>query len=239
MSHWPKAVLFDFDGVIVHSEPLHCRAFQEVLAAEGILLTQAEYYRELIGFDDEGCFRHLFHLRNLPLAPEHLQRLTRDKQQMMADLIRTGQFHALPGVDTFITQLAAHRIPMAICSGAIQAEIRPMLKGVRLESHFPIIVGAQEVEVGKPDPRGYILAARLLSERHNLSLNPADCLIIEDAPTVIRSVRAAGFRVLGVATSYPLESLTHADWAVPSLEFKEITAAAPELAWLAPNTPTS
>jgi beta-phosphoglucomutase len=224
-------VLFDFDGVIVHSEPLHCRAFQEVLAAEGIELGEAEYYRELIGFDDEGCLRHLFQYRGLPLEDARLAQLSRDKQRRMADLIDSGQFHALPGVAAFIGRLASNGVPMAICSGAIKAEITPMLQGVGLSSHFPIIVSAEDVEVAKPDPRGYHLAARLLSEKTGRPLQPSDCLVIEDAPTVIRSVRAAGFRVLGVASSYPLASLSHADWAVPSLELEHLAAAA-ELAWL-------
>ena len=57
---WPGAVLFDFDGVIVNSEPLHFLAFHEVLAHEKIELTESEYYREMIGFDDKGAFRHIF-----------------------------------------------------------------------------------------------------------------------------------------------------------------------------------
>jgi HAD superfamily hydrolase (TIGR01509 family) len=231
MSRWPKAVLFDFDGVIVHSEPLHCRAFQEVLAREGIALGEDEYYRELIGFDDEGCLRHLFAYRGLPLDESRLKKLAQDKQQRMADLIHSGQFHALPGVENFISRLAANDVPVAICSGAIRQEIEPMLKAVGLSSHFPIIVAAADVDVGKPDPRGYRLAAKLLSQKIGRPLEPADCLIVEDAPSVIRSVRAAGFKVLGVAGSYPLSKLGEATWAVKSLEPDQI-AAIDALAWL-------
>ena len=60
MSHWPLAIMFDFDGVIVNSEPLHFYAFQKVLAAEKITLSEEEYYRALIGFDDRGAFQHLY-----------------------------------------------------------------------------------------------------------------------------------------------------------------------------------
>jgi HAD superfamily hydrolase (TIGR01509 family) len=231
MTRWPKAVLFDFDGVIVHSEPLHLRAFVESLAAEGIALGAQEYYRELIGFDDEGCLRHLFGYRGLPLDEERLGRLARDKQRRMGELIDSGQFHALAGVADFIGRLAAHAVPMAICSGAIREEIVPMLAAVGLAAHFPIIVAAADVDVGKPDPRGYRLAANLLSQKIGQPLEPADCLIIEDAPSVIRSVRAAGFKVLGVAGSYPLSKLAEASWAVKSLELDQI-AGIEELAWL-------
>src|SRR5688500_8379381 len=63
MSRWPHAVLFDFDGVLCNSEPLHYFAFQEVLAAEKIELSEAEYYSEMLGFDDKGAFKHIFKSR--------------------------------------------------------------------------------------------------------------------------------------------------------------------------------
>ena len=71
-SQWPRAVLFDFDGVIVNSEPLHFYAFHEVLKAANVEITEDEYYRELIGFDDRGGFRHVFQKRGLPLEPKTL-----------------------------------------------------------------------------------------------------------------------------------------------------------------------
>src|SRR3712207_8149853 len=79
MSAWPRAVLFDFDGVVVNSEPLHFQAFREVLAKEGVDLTEEEYYRDLIGFDDKGAIRFLFERRGLPLAPRTFLALMADK----------------------------------------------------------------------------------------------------------------------------------------------------------------
>ena len=83
--------------------------------------------------------------------------------------------------------------------------------------------------IGKPDPQGYLLTTKLLSLHAKLPLAPANCLIVEDAPTVIRSVRAAGFPVLGVATSYPLEKLGDAHYAVKSLHPAVVQAAMPGL----------
>ena len=87
-SCWPGAVLFDFDGVIVNSEPLHFLAFHEVLRAERIELTEAEYYRELIGFDDKGAFKYLFSKRGLPLPPKTFLALMANKSRAMMDLIQ-------------------------------------------------------------------------------------------------------------------------------------------------------
>src|SRR2546423_12379251 len=206
MSHWPAAVLFDFDGVIVNSEPLHLRAFQEVLAAEHIELSEAEYYREMIGFDDRGAFKHIFEKHQRPLDPKTFLRVMTRKSEAMMELIQKRKYHALPGVEQFVRGLWRN-YPLAICSGALREEIEAMLEGVNLRDCFRVIVAAEDVTVGKPDPQGYLLTAQLLGEKAKATVTPGDCLIVEDAPTVIRSVRAAGFRGLGVATSYPVEKL--------------------------------
>ena len=228
MHHWPGAILFDFDGVIVNSEPLHFFAFTEVLKLEKINLSEAEYYQELIGFDDRGAFRHIFEKHKLPLDPKTLLRLMTRKGEMMMELIERRQYHALPGVEEFVRGVWRH-YPLAICSGALREEIEAMLEGLSLRDCFPIIVAAEDVTVGKPDPSGYLLSARLVAERTRTALSPADCLVIEDAPTVCRSCRGAGFPVLAVATSYPLEQLADANWAVKTLEMHEVRKKLPQL----------
>jgi HAD superfamily hydrolase (TIGR01509 family) len=230
MPTWPRAVLFDFDGVLVNSEPLHFYAFSEVLKSEQVELTEDEYYRDLIGFDDRGAFRHVFAKRNRPLEPRVFLSLMARKSQVMMDLIRRRQFQALPGVEEFVRTLW-RRGPLAICSGGLREEIETMLEGIALRDCFGVIVAAEDVEVGKPDPSGYLLAARLLSDKLKLPrpLKPADCLVIEDAPTVIRSVKAVGFPTLAVASSYPEIKLTDADWVVRSLRPEEVAKEVPRL----------
>jgi beta-phosphoglucomutase len=229
MVNWPAAVVFDFDGVIVNSEPLHLQAFREVLAGEHIELSEEEYYRELIGFDDKGAFRHVYETRGRELPAKTFLALMAAKGRMMRQLIHRGQFSALPGVAEFVRALWRTR-PLAICSGALREEIEAMLQGIALRDCFSVIVGAEDVTVGKPDPQGYLLTTKLLAEKTGKPLSPADCLIIEDAPTVIASVKKVGFPVLAVTTSYPAEKLKDADWVVPSLELDVVAAAVPKLA---------
>ena len=228
MSDWPAAVLFDFDGVIVNSEPLHFFAFHDVLRAEKIELGEEEYYRELIGFDDRGAFRHLFEKRQLPLDPKALLRLMTRKSEVMMDLIHRNQYQALPGVEEFVRGLWRH-YPLAICSGALREEIEAMLEGVSLRDCFSVIVAAEDVTVGKPDPSGYLLTARHVSDRIKHSLRPADCLIVEDAPSVCQTTRAAGFPVLAVTTSHPAEKFADASWIVKSLDPREVSKLIPQL----------
>jgi beta-phosphoglucomutase len=228
-SDWPAAVLFDFDGVLVNSEPLHYQAFREVLASENHDLDEDEYYRELIGFDDKGAFRHFYQKRKLDLTPKLFLTLMTRKSEVMMDLIYRRQFSALPGVEEFVRTLW-RRCPLAICSGALREEIEAMLEGIALRDCFPIITAAEDVTVGKPDPSGYLQTMKLVAEKRGRKLEPKDCLIVEDAPTVIHSVRAVGFPVLAVATSYPLEKLAEANWAVKTLEPAEVRRVVPKLA---------
>lgn len=228
MSSWPGAVLFDFDGVIVNSEPLHFLAFHEVLKAQGIDITEAEYYQELIGFDDKGAFQHVFARRGRDLDPKTFLRVMTEKSERMMDLIRARKYATLPGVDEFVRALW-WRYPLAICSGALREEIEAMLEGVNLRDCFKVIVAAEDVTVGKPDPSGYLTCAQQLGQKVRKQLAPADCLIVEDAPTVIRSVRQAGFPTLAVATSYPPEKLTDATYVVKDLRIPTVAATIPDL----------
>jgi len=228
MTNWPLAVLFDFDGVIVNSEPLHFYAFHTVLAAEKIELSEQEYYHELIGFDDRGAFRHLFEKRKMTVEPKDLSRLMTRKSEVVMQLIRDRKYHALPGVEELVRGLWRH-YPLAICSGALREEIEAMLEGVALRDCFVAIVAAEDVAVGKPDPAGYLMCMEQVSLKTKLALKPADCLVIEDAPSVIRTTKAVGFPTLGVASSHDIEKLAEAKWRVKTLHPAEVLREIPKL----------
>jgi beta-phosphoglucomutase len=228
MNRWPRAVLFDFDGVLVNSEPLHLRAYQEVLRAEQIGLTEAEYYDELLGFDDKGAFRQVFEKRGLELRPKVFLSLMANKSRVMMNLIQSKSFQGLPGVEAFVRGLWRDR-PLAICSGGLREEIEAMLEGIGLRDCFGVITAAEDVAVGKPDPQGYLQTMEKVAEKLTKPLKPADCLVIEDAPAVIRSVKKAGFPVLAVATSHFASGLSDADWVVKSLEPAEVKRVMPNL----------
>lgn len=234
MPTWPRAVLFDFDGVVVNSEPLHFQAMREVLAKEHVDLTEEDYYRDLIGFDDRGAIRRLYELRGLPLAPKTVLALIAGKSEVMLDLIHRRKLDALPGVEGLVRQLW-RRVPLAIVSGGLRDEIELMLEGVALRDCFSVIVAAEDVTVGKPDPEGYLMGMRLLSEkrvaadRTRRPLKPADCLVVEDAPSVVRAVKKVGFPTLAVANTYGPGQLADATYVVDSLRPDEVRRRVPEL----------
>jgi len=228
MNHWPAAVLFDFDGVIVNSEPLHFDAFRQTLAAEHIDLSEDEYFHELIGFDDRGAFKHVFEKHGRELDPKSFLRIMTRKSEIMMELIHDRRYAALGGVEELVRGLWRH-YPLAIVSGALREEIEAMLEGVSLRDCFPTIVAAEDVSVGKPDPQGYLQAVRLIRERTGKKIEPKDCLIIEDAPSVIREANKVGFIALAVASSYPLEKLSDAKYAVRRLDVDEVKRQIPQL----------
>jgi beta-phosphoglucomutase len=221
------AIIFDFDGVIVHSEPLHFRAFRETLAPEGIDLPEVEYYAEMIGFDDRGAFAHILQKHGKPIDPKMLLRLMARKSQMVRQLIDRRQYAALPGVEELVRGLWRN-YPLGICSGALREEIEAMLEGIALRDCFAVIVAAEDVSVGKPDPAGYLLAAKQLGERAGTAIAPAHCLVIEDAPIVAVNAAKAGFAVLGVATTYPSAQWNGID-CVESLRPQTVAKKLPDL----------
>lgn len=228
MPHGPAAILFDFDGVLVNSEPMHFLALNEVLADEKIELTEDEYYRELIGFDDRGAVRVVFEKRGLALDAKTLLRVVARKSRAMRRLIQDQTVHALPGASELVRALWRD-YPLGICSGALRDEIEAMLESVSLRDCFKVIVSAEDVTVGKPDPSGYLLATKQLSALAHKTLSPKDVLIVEDAPTVIAAVRAVGFQTLGVASTLPIERLSDAHHAVATLAPDEVKKKIPAL----------
>jgi beta-phosphoglucomutase len=211
-----RAIVFDFDGVIANSEPLHFRAFRDVLADRGITLTEADYYTRYLGFDDLGAFRAIGRDQGRAWAVADLRSLTDDKAVRMEALERDASV-LFPGAVEAIQRTAA-AVPIAIASGALGAEIRRVLDGANLTRHFAAIVAAEDTAAGKPAPDPYERAVALLSTAMDMDgLAPGDCVAIEDSRWGIASARAAGLRAVGVTTSYDAGELAEADLIIGSL----------------------
>jgi beta-phosphoglucomutase len=150
------------------------------------------------------------------------------KSEVVMELIEQRKYHALPGVEEFVRGLWRH-YPLAICSGALREEIEAMLEGIVLRDCFSVIVAAEDVTRGKPDPMGYLMAADLVGKRIDRKLKPADCLIVEDAPSVVASVKSVGFPTLAVTTSHEKDQFAVADWVVDELRPAEVLKKIPQL----------
>jgi HAD superfamily hydrolase (TIGR01509 family) len=210
------AVIFDFDGIIVDTEPLHYKAFQEVLTPLGYGYSWDEYLRHYIGFDDRDAFREAFSAGGKAIDDRELGLLIEEKAQAFQRAIAAG-VEPYPGVVELIRSIAGN-LPLALCSGALPGDIRPILKQLGISDLFNTVVTAADVQASKPDPASYILAvARLQAAFPERGIDPAHCLAIEDTPAGIASASGAGVKTLAVTNSYPEERLTEAGRVVQSL----------------------
>jgi beta-phosphoglucomutase len=214
----PEAVLFDFDGILVDSEPMHYRAFTEVLDPLGMGFPWKEYVETYMGFDDRDAFREAFRSKGIPLDDATLANLVAAKSRAFQDGIRKG-VTSYPGVTPMIASLHAAGRPLALCSGALRSDIDPILATLGVARCFDVIVSADDVRRSKPDPESYRLAFARLSERFPAVLTvPGKSVAVEDTPAGIRSAKGAGLRVLAVTNSYGAGELGDADWITGSLE---------------------
>jgi beta-phosphoglucomutase len=211
-----KAVIFDFDGVIVDTEPLHYAAFQRTLEPLGLHFSWEEYVETYIGFDDRDAFRHAFSVKGKTVGREELHTLIGQKADFFCDVISDG-VSAYPGVVDLITQLSLKKFPLAICSGALRSDIDPILAMLGISHCFEVIVTAEDVAASKPDPESYRLAFTRLQTIHHNRFALCETIAIEDTPAGIASATAAGLMVCAVTNSYPAEKLGHATCITESL----------------------
>jgi len=210
-----RAVLFDFDGVIVDSEPLHFHAMREALVPEGLAFDEAEYAREYQAYDDRTAIRRALEHHGQAWDSERIERIARRKAELFENLLPTVAY--FPGARELILALRRAELPLAIASGALRAEIEAVLVAGGLRDAFGVIVGADDVANGKPHPEPYLRAMAALRGAA-AGLQPAECVVIEDSMPGIAAARAAGMTVVAVTNSYPAERLTAAQQVVDSLE---------------------
>ncbi len=211
-----RSIIFDFDGVIADTEPLHFRGFQRILADLDIPLTETDYYANYLGFDDRGAFIEALTSRGRPTPAETVADLVRKKASVYLEAVR-DHIVIFPGVEAFVRSAAA-RYPLAIVSGALRSEIELILDVAGLRPCFTHITSAEDVTRGKPNPQGFLLALEALNGAPGASpIGAAECLVIEDSLPGIRGARAAGMKVLAVANTHTVQELGEADAITHSL----------------------
>lgn len=211
-----RAVIFDFDGVLANSEPLHFRAFRDILMAHGYALTERDYYARYLGFDDVGAFQAIARDSGRPLSDAALSTMVKEKAQRLEALERDASV-LFPGAREAVERMAA-RGPIAIASGALRGEIFRVLDREALRHRFPVVVSAEDTPASKPDPAPYQLAVSTLAAHHGLSFVPSECVAIEDSRWGLQSAATAGLRTIGITQSYPANELGSPDAVITHLD---------------------
>ena len=217
-----EAVIFDFDGVIVDTEPLHYAAFQRLLEPLGLGFSWEQYVESYMGFDDRDAFIEAYKTTGTGLSARVLQSLIDRKADIFQEIIRDG-IVAYPGVVDLIRCLHASQTPLAICSGALRSDITPIIETLGISVFFDVIITAEDVARSKPDPECYRLAHARLNTFRSINLTPGQVLAIEDTPAGIASAKGAGLQVLAVTNSYPAEQLSQANVITQTLDLPEIS----------------
>lgn len=199
-----RAILFDFDGVIVNSEPVHEAAITDALASLGLRPSWSTWSL-FVGLADRDTFRTALSLLNHPFDESIYQRLRDAKSKSISARLARGDARPFPGAVDLVRD-ACTELPSggAVVSGSRALEVIPVLDSLRIRSLLRAIVTADDVTKTKPDPEPYLLAAE------RLSVSPSDCIAIEDTPVGTRAAAAAGCFTVSLLHTAPEAALRDA-----------------------------
>ena len=214
-----KAVIFDFDGVVVDTEHLHLGAFNEILPLYGITITEQEYYDEYVIYNDADFFNIISQRHNLGLSEADISALIEKKFKLFKRLIKEGP-EFIDGAREFINLLKENDIIVSICSGSFLADIDMILKDTVLQDAFEVIVGADSAGVtkGKPDPSSFEVTLARLNENRSEAIAPGECVVVEDSYGGLVAAEAAGMHRVAVTNTFSAQRLSeHAEMVVDNL----------------------
>jgi beta-phosphoglucomutase-like phosphatase (HAD superfamily) len=227
-----KALIFDFNGVLVDDESVHFELFREVLEQEGVVITERDYHERYLGYDDRGCFAAALGDAKQAFDEQRLADLIARKARRYVEVAEKG-LRYFPFAAETLANLANHW-PIAICSGALRSEIEYALKRLDRRDLVVAIIAAEDAHKCKPDPAGYLQALDALrgklQARPGLStdtgstfapdLQARDCLVIEDSLAGILSAKGAGMHAVGISHTYNAVQLRQsgADAVIDGLE---------------------
>jgi beta-phosphoglucomutase family hydrolase len=207
MSHKTGAI-FDWDGVIINSAAHHEMSWER-LAKECNKTLPENHFKLGFGMKNEVIIPELL---KWTTVPTEVRILSLRKEAIYREVVREIGIEALPGVREFLVMLKEAGIPRVIASSTHRENITTSLDVLGLGDFFPQLVTSEDVKRGKPDPEVFLTAAQ------KIGIEPAHCVVFEDALVGIAAAHAAGMKVVAVATTEPREKLVHADWVVGRLD---------------------
>jgi HAD superfamily hydrolase (TIGR01509 family) len=198
----PAALLFDFNGTLSDDEHIQCEIYQEIFAEAGKPLGKAEYFARLAGLSDPEIVRTWLGEERPELVTERVNRYR--TRAADGSTVRPASRQAV--------RYAAKRAQLAVVSGAARVEIESVLDAAGLATLISLVVAAEDVAAGKPDPAGYIRALELLDRR------PAEALAFEDSEAGVAAAKAAGLYCIALEGTVELDRLAAADEIVGALD---------------------
>lgn len=212
-----RAIIFDLDGTLADTEPIHFEAFAEIFRAEGIVLSRDEYFTRLIGYNDHDCFEIVLDEHARAATPAELQSLI-DRKAAVYQAMIANRDVVYEGAAEFVRE-CGRRFPLIVVTGTLRAEAEMILGRARIRELFLDVVAAEDVDRGKPEPDGFLAGLGRLGFllRPRPSIVSPECLVIEDTAAGIEAAHQAGMPVLAVCNTAPASQLAAADFVRPSL----------------------
>ncbi len=200
----PRAVLWDMDGTLLDSAEYHWHSWREILAGECYELAHAQFVATF-GQRNDTILRDWLGA-DLPIG--EIDRIGAAKEARYRELVRSGGITLLPGVERWLMRLKADGWRQAVASAAPRANVEAIVAALGIEAFFNAISSAEDVQRGKPDPQVFLVAAE------RVGVQPARCIVIEDAPAGLLGAQRGGMHAIGVRSSH---TDLHADIVVDTL----------------------
>jgi len=228
-----KAVLFDFNGVIINDESLHQSLIEEILLGENLRPDAQEHNELCLGRSDRACLAAILERRGRVVSEEYLERLLAQKAQKYQECLEAeDNLPIYQGVEAFIRDLWGAGLVLGLVTGARRDNVEYVLDRLKIREAFAVVLTSDDITKSKPDPEGYLTAVEKLNEQYSdLNLTPDQCIVIEDTPSGIEAGKRAQMQVVGVANTYPFHMLQRqANWTVDYLQELELERVKQQLA---------
>jgi beta-phosphoglucomutase len=212
-----KAILFDFNGVVINDEPIHKELIDEILLSENLRPVAGEFQEYCLGRSDRAGLSNILASRGRMVTDDYINKLIETKakayRQKMANLETLPIY---PGLTDILSRIQTKNLQIGLVTGALRSEVQLILERAGIASYFSVIVAGDDIKASKPQPDGYLLAVERFNRLDfNLQLQPANCLAIEDTPAGIKAAKTAGMAVVGIANTYPFHMMQRqANWAI-------------------------
>lgn len=195
------AVIFDLDGTLIDNNSYHIKAWQQFYKKRKRTLTEAEYKQYFNGKTNADVLAHVFQQQ---LSPRQSEAYTNEKESLYRSIYEP-HIKPVKGLLNLLQQLQDAKIPMAIATSGIKVNIDYMFRHLDIKNFFKEIIYSKHVQKGKPDPEIFLITAK------KLNVLPQNCLVFEDSVAGIQSAKAAGMKVIAIATTHTLQELSIAD----------------------------
>lgn len=204
-----KAVIFDLDGTLIDNNSYHRQTWERYLEKMGKKISEEEFNANMNGRTNEDAIKYIY---GKDISSQESLKHTLDKEALYREIYKPF-IKPVSGLIDFLELLKSKNISMAIATSGIQPNIDFMFENIPIKKYFDAVVNSSHIKKGKPDPEIYLKAASLLN------VAAKNCLVFEDAAVGIKSAKAAGMKVIAVATTQPKEELREADIIVDDYSF--------------------